>query len=76
MRVNWASSMTQKGEEVSGENEWMKEEDSNECVSYWMLLQFADTLLDCIDERGFKYCDITATRIIHIAVRRNLNSWP
>jgi hypothetical protein len=30
-----------------------------------MVLEYADTLLDYMDQRGFDYTDITVTRKIH-----------
>jgi hypothetical protein len=35
------------------------------CISHNIVLQCIDTLLDYMDQRGFKYSDITAARKIH-----------
>jgi hypothetical protein len=50
---------------MGGEDE-NEEGESSECVSHSMMLQCADTLLDYLGRRGFKY-DITAARKIHTA---------
>jgi hypothetical protein len=61
----------QKGEDV-GRNE--SEEGESAHVSHSMVLHCADTLLDNMGQRGFKYSDITAARKIRTAVRWSLNS--
>jgi hypothetical protein len=69
--VNWASKTfdmdivnapaKQKGEEEGGEDE-SEEGESSKCVRYSMTLQYIDTLLDYMGQRGFEYSGITATR--------------
>jgi hypothetical protein len=46
-----------------------EEEGNTEYISYGVVLQYVDTLLQCIDQWGFEYNDITAMRKIQIAVR-------
>jgi hypothetical protein len=52
----------------------VKNKDKAVSISHSMALQCVDTLLDYMGQRGFEYSDITATRKIHTAVRRSLNS--
>jgi hypothetical protein len=64
----------QKGEEEGGKDESEEERESSEYISHSMVLQCVDTLLDYMGQRGFEYSDITPTRKMCTAMRRNLNN--
>jgi hypothetical protein len=43
--------------------------ESSECISYSMVLQHTDTLLDYTGQRGYEYSDIIAARKTHTAMQ-------
>jgi hypothetical protein len=64
----------QKGEEKLKGRMRVKKREKVVSVSHSMTPQCVDTLLDYMGQRGSEYSDITATRRIHTAIRRRLNS--
>jgi hypothetical protein len=57
-----------------GEDESEKEEECSEYVSYCVVLQCVNILLDYLGQRRFEYNDITVARKICTAVRMSLNN--
>lgn len=67
------ATMKQKWEEGCEEDE-SEEWERSECIARSVMLQCADTLLDFMGQRRFKYRDITAIRKMHTAMKRSVNS--